>query len=359
MYGYSEFIPLTEEEVLKRVTQDEIIEMAIGYKPVPYQFITSPIKLQRGKQDTKPGARFEWWNDKLFFIDFGDNPSHRVYIRFIMDFYNVNFDNALRIINTHFGLGLGHQNDEIIIKPVLYETAKAHQNQERQRTHIIYRPRPLGVRDKPFWNPYKISKEQLIQDEVMAVQWYKFFSHTHQRWIVINPRDVCYVYTEWKERVKIYRPFAKLKFLTNCAANDVGGYRSLPQSGKILVITKAYKDYAVLTNQTLTSVWFQNEGILPSDEIIIDLCERFDDIYIWFDNDEPGIKASFKLTAKINSFYPAKALPIWLPEELLLKKIKDPSDLQKNDQKQLEQFITQKGLYGNSRYSSDNSPFMA
>jgi hypothetical protein len=346
MYGYAEFTPLTEEEILKRVEQEDIAEMILGYKPVLYQFIKSPIKL-RWKKDNTPGARFEMWNGRLFFIDFGDQPTHRVIFKFVADYYGVKFFEALKIINEYFELGLGEHSKVIIPKPVIEH--QIYNSPEKQRTDIIYKPRPFGKIDKEYWMPYEISRNNLIEDEVVAAVWYKFYSNKVNRWVVQRPTDPTYIFTEFKERVKVYRPLHnhKHRFITNCTENDIGGYNQLPISGHNLIIKKSYKDHRVIKNQGLANViWFQNEGCVPSESIIINLCKRFDNIYIFFDNDQAGIEAAFKLTAIFNSHYPEKTLPIWLPEDLLSIGIKDPAELQKKKgRKELNQFLIYKGLY--------------
>lgn len=362
MYGYSDYSPLNEEEILKRVSQEEIIEMAIGYKPVAYQRILNPLK----KNDTRPGAWFEWYNGKLFFQDFGDNPTHRVCIRFIADFYNVSFSDALRLINTHFELGLGNQESMKKPKPVVFHNP--HQNQiqhvNKQRTDVIYKPRAFNITDKKFWfDRFGITRQQLIDDEVTGVIWYKFYSVKHNKWVVIRPRDIAYAFTEFKQHVKVYRPLSpdpKGKWLSNCDENDIGGLKHLPSQGSVLTISKAYKDHRVLKNQNLpNTIWFQNEGCVPSEKIIVNLCERFPRIYIFFDNDEAGIKAALKLSEIFNSYSAGTAFPIHLPESLHTKHhIKDPSDLiWKRSQTELKNFIVEKDLYGN--YPLSNPPIMA
>lgn len=343
MYEYTDFYPLNEEEILKRVSQEEIAEMVLGYKPVMYQRIKSPIKLQRGR-DNFPGARFEYWNGKLFFIDFGDQPTHRVIFKFVADYYNVKFYEGLKIINDYFKLGLGDENPQIIPKPVILHQQR--ESSQKQRTDIIYKPRPFNTIDKNYWMPYEISRSNLIEDEVVAAIWFKFYSHNHSKWIIIRPKDSIYAFTEFKSHVKIYRPHHKLRFVSNCDQNDIGGYSKLPVAGESLIISKSYKDHRILKNQDLINViWFQNEGCVPNEEILIDLCERFDNIYIFFDNDTPGMEAAYKLTSIINNLYPEKALPCWIPENS--NNIKDPGNmLEKGKKKELKEFLIYKGLYG-------------
>lgn len=363
MYEYVDYCPLNEEEILKRVTQEEIAEMILGYKPIMYQWIKSPIKLRR-KGDNTPGARFEMWNGKLFFIDFGDQPTHRVIFKFVADYYNVRFFEGLKIINQYFDLGLGNEGELNIPKPVINHQSNPEVS-VKKRTDIIYKPKLFSPIDKKIWMPYEISKNNLVEDEVVSIVWYKFWSLTHEKLIVIRPTDPTYAYTEFKGRVKIYRPKNITgKFTTNCSADDIGGYDKLPISGEKLIIKKSYKDYRIIKNQGLNNViWFQNEGCVPSQGILIDLCERFDHIYIFFDNDKPGIEASFKLTNIFNNLYLDKALPMWLPEGLP-QGIKDPGNMmERGKKKELQQFLRERNLYEDTRNypsimdTSSDSPF--
>lgn len=352
MYEYVDYCPLNEEEILKRITQEEIAEMILGYKPIMYQWIKSPIKLRRNGDNT-PGARFEMWNGKLFFIDFGDQPTHRIIFKFVADYYNVRFFEALRIINEYFQLGLGNEGEIRIPKPVINHQSNPEVKFEKQRTDIIYKPKPFSPTDKKIWMPYEISRNNLIEDEVVAIVWYKFWSFTQNKLIVMRPTDPTYAFTEFKGRVKIYKPLSKFKlgkFITNCSENDIGGYDKLPVSGYKLIIKKSYKDYRIIKNQNLpNTIWFQNEGCVPKQEILIDLCERFEYIYIFFDNDEAGINAAFKLANEFNKLYLNKALPIWLPENFLPQGIKDPGNMmEKGKKRELQQFLREKGFYEHS-----------
>lgn len=348
MYGFSEFVPLTEEEILKRVNPEEIAEMALGYIPVCYQRMCSPLR----PKDKSPGSWFEWHNGKYWFLDFGDKITHRIIFKFIADYYNVTFHDALKIVNKHFELGLGEDANVVIPKAIIYHNPAQHFNAEKQRSHIIYKPRPFVLKDKNYWwGRYKITKAQLIEDEVAALIWFKLYSSKVNKWVVNRPIDICYGYTEFKVRIKTYRPLSepKFKWISNCDENDVGGLSRLPITGDKLFIKKAYKDYRVVKNQGANTIWVQNETCTPKDEILTDLCERFDVIYIWFDNDEAGIKGAVKLRDKINSLYPDKAIAMWLPETLLQEKIKDPSDLvHKKSEQALREFMIDKNLYGNN-----------
>lgn len=351
MYGeFLEFVPLTEEEILKRVSQEDIIEMAIGYKPVMYQKILNPLK----KKDRFPGAYFEWFNGKLWFIDFGDQPTHRVVMRFIRDYYNLTYVDALHLINTHFNLGLGDNSNFIVPKTIIYHTPET-PNIEKQRADILYHPRPYGNGvDARFWSKFNISKQNLLEDGVFAAVWYKVFSIKKQEWIVFRPSDPIYVFTEFKERVKIYRPWSNTpdgKWCTNCSSDDIGNYNNISDMGTTLFIKKSYKDCRIMRNLGFTdSIWLQNEGCIPSEKIIIDLVRRFNRIIIFFDNDIVGQKQALKLASIFNEYFPDKTEAFWLPEKLNKDlNIKDPGEfVAKKGDKELKALLKKRGYLPNS-----------
>ena len=67
--------------------------------------------------------------------------------------------------------------------------------------------------------------------------------------------------------------------------------------------------------------------MIPTNDYLLPLCKRFDNIVIFFDNDNTGKEAGEKISNLINSHLPGKSKFIHLPDELLESKIKDPSDL--------------------------------
>ena len=158
--------------------------------------------------------------------------------------------------------------------------------------------------------------KSLIQDKVFPIELYRGLNRKGE-YFSIRPFDICYAYTDFPEgKKKIYRPHSpnkEGKWYTDCSQNDVGCIDSLPDEGDLLLITKAYKDCRVIRNQGVFSVWFQNEGMFPSVEIIKNLCKRFKKIIIWFDNDSAGLTNSKLLMDYINSIEPNKASTIVLP----------------------------------------------
>lgn len=349
MYSYSEFAPLTKEEIIKRVSQEEIYEIVTDYLPQADKYVCSPIR-----DDKNKGAYYEWVKGILYFKDFAD-PIRRIRdcFQFIMEEFNLNYNGALEYVNNYFQLGLGSAGD---VKPVLYSIgnfSSRHKNtlnndrskkEEFEIRDIITKSRTFTDLDRVFWyERYGIRKQHLIEDNVFPTLWYKFYSSKKKQWLVIRPQDICYTLNEFDDGYKkIYRPFAPTsnsKWLTNCTENQVGFINKPLFSDKRLWITKAYKCCRVLHNQNLNSRWFQSETMFPKDEILIKLCNQFDDIVIWYDNDKTGIEGGKKLKNKILELIPNKKVKgIIYPKNNL--GIKDPSDLRhKKGEKELQTFI--------------------
>lgn len=336
MYSYcsDEFIPLTMENILLRVTEEDIFSMVDNgkYTPDLTKMFISPFR-----EDDNPGCEFSYYNDKLCFIDWCDVYISRDCIGFVKDYYNLSFIDTLKLINSHFKLGLGSSAE---VKTMIQKKKIISFNKtKKDTTEIYYKTRSFYDADRIFWNRFHISLKQLEEDSVYPILWYKFFSEKKNDWVVIRPDDICYVYTEFgNNKVKIYRPYGpkKGKWLTNCTPKNIGGEREYNKSGEVLLWTKSYKDWRVVTNYGIKSRWVQSEAQFPSEKKIMKLSEDFETFIVLFDNDEVGIRNSQKFTDYINSVIPNKAFSITIED----KKTKDPSDMIEHNKEGLENFLS-------------------
>ena len=313
-----------------RVTQEEIFKFVIGYLPREHNYVYSPFR-----KDLEPRCYFEWWKETMWFIDWAEpmnKKHHRDCFNMVQDHFGVSFYKSLEIINEHFKLNLqaGCYSDSELV---------ARQKQriiQHKKEKKVTRTMPCKVRmfdsqgDREFWSPYQITRSNLTTDDVFPVIWYKIYSKRLRDYVVIRPNTRTYLLGTFGERKKYYTPdkVGKGKWSTNCTSNDIWGFEDLPLRGEQLTITKSYKDWRVLKNQGIENViGFQNEGQIPSPEILNLLLERFNEIIVFFDNDRAGILAAEKLVDFINSMFPRKARSIYLKESLQRESISDPSDM--------------------------------
>ncbi len=308
---------IDKHKILQYVTEGEIFELVFGFRPIEFDYVLSPFR-----KDKKPGCWFERdLEDKLVFRDFnyGDRP---------LDCFDVvkihyklaNFYSVLLFIKENLidGKNLDIKNPIKVVQPII-----------KQPVEILIDTRNFVSRDAIYWTQYGISKQNLIDDKVFPIR--KFMLKNSKNGDVKNRvYESCYAITNFPEgRKKLYFPYRKggSRFITNCKKNDIGGINSIPSLGRQLIISKSYKDFRVLSNLGKYCIWIQNEGMLPDHDILIPIIKGFQEIIVWFDNDNAGITASIKFKEHISSKINNTVRSIYLPEELNLKGVSDPSDM--------------------------------
>lgn len=196
------------------------------------------------------------------------------------------------------------------------------------------KPRKWLKKDADFWLSYDIHKENLLEDKTFAVHHYIMNSKDSPKHYNKFYPDLAYCYP-FKKHQKLYLPDTKIRFISSCDENDIGGLNELSISSNILIITKSYKDYRVLKNLGYDVVWFQNEGCIPNPFLLTKLYEEYEYIFIFYDNDKSGIKASHKICDYYNEIFNTdKFIPTCLDPELEITGITDPSDFIKEYGKQ-------------------------
>lgn len=317
---------ISKETILKYVSEEDIFELVFEFKPEEFTYVTSPFR-----EDRSPNCWFskDYGTGKLRFVDFGNSKVING-----VNMTNIDCFDAVRVffnLSNHYTT-LRFIQDTLIKGKDLPERAEQKPLASKDPNHVeIYISiRNFNLLDKAFWqDKYEIVKQSLIEDKVFPIYQCSVFNSRHGDYIIDYRDHLAYAYTDFDDgRKKIYCPTKskKGKFVTNCFKDDIGGIKSLAENGSRLIITKSYKDWRVLKNLGQNVLWVQSEGIIPSLEILLPICNRFDSVIIFFDNDEPGLVASEKLETIINSFIPGKAQKYNLPINLMAKGITDPSD---------------------------------
>jgi hypothetical protein len=68
-------------------------------------------------------------------------------------------------------------------------------------------------------------------------------------------------------------------------------------------------------------IWFQNEGSIPSTDILHNLLSRFSQIIVFYDNDDKGIDSSGKLAWFLNELRQDSTITRTIPIEYKYKDI--------------------------------------
>ena len=111
-----------------------------------------------------------------------------------------------------------------------------------------------------------------------------------------NPMYAYKVYNNFK----IYRPLADkyTKWRNNLTENDIQGFKQLPKTGDILIITKSMKDVMCLYEMGIPAISPSSESTFIPDKALNQLKKRFKRIIILFDRDTAGVKYLRKMSLK-------------------------------------------------------------
>lgn len=92
------------------------------------------------------------------------------------------------------------------------------------------------------------------------------------------------------EQWRIYIPKRKeFRFIGNVSTKTIQGYKQLPESGKLLVITKSMKDVCLLSTLGIPAVAPNSETQFVSDKMLDELRGRFKNIVLLYDSDITGV----------------------------------------------------------------------
>jgi hypothetical protein len=281
---------LSKEAILRLLSQEQIMEHYLGI-PIQYEnAVCNPLR-----EDTRPDCWFRKY-DLLIIKDFARPEYSGDCFQVVKLKYSVNFYEALRIINRDFKLGLddGHLLDyEPVVSPYVAPGIKP---PERRKTVIYYEDRPFTQFDKVYWKLFGVDESLLKEYNVKRAQKVWIDGDLYYTYGFKNP---CYVYDNRSQKI-IYRPFSGLRKWRQCAGeypDNIQGWRQLSANGKEVVITSSTKDIMTLRSIGIrNAVAMGSETPTVSDIITQELEARFDNIVVWYDNDNAGVMNSTKLT---------------------------------------------------------------
>lgn len=271
------------------------------------------------RKDDKPSFGVFWSNkhNRLLFKDFGNGSRGNVFI-FLMHLWNLPYIQVLNQIVVDFNLQDYFFSDECIksskSSPVIYSN-DYYNNIVKENTIIQITTRDWSHSDRLYWESYGISISTLNKYRVFPIQ-YIFLNDK-----IIKSDRLSYAYQENKDgviRYKIYQPHNKdLKWINNMVEGTISGFSQLDKWATTLIIASSLKDAMCIHDLGFTNVVApQTENYIFKPHIIKDFKDRFDNIYVFYDNDKPGREASDKTC----NLYNLK--PLFTDTELY----KDPSD---------------------------------
>jgi hypothetical protein len=270
------------------------------------EMIESPFIKQRS-----PSFGIYQKDNRIYHRDFDPEQDeyHGDCIAFVRQLYSLSTEAAVEKIAQDFGLLDGSNRYESIkqqyVAPVL---------EEKRYKLIQVDSKDWDTAALQYWAQYGISKDQLHRERIYNVKSWCI----NRRPQKIDKGELCFAYW-FPNGFKIYYPHrdGKWKWITNIG-KIVENTKVIDTCDKI-VISKSRKDRMTLSNifPQLGIISLQNESAASYTEDVIEKLKN-KIVYISFDSDPAGVKASLDMQKKYPWMHYVN-VPRWFWEERFLK----------------------------------------
>ena len=300
---------VTRELLLSKNSQETYFEHYLGV-PVKKGLFRSPSVI---RSDANPTCSFyKNKNNILMYKDFA-GPTFD-FIGCVMYLFNCNYYNALRIIAHDFNIipiaDIPRNPPKIqYTNTVLEKTSKS---------RIEVELKEFSEKELKWWEGFGISKNTLKKFQVYSVKSIFlngiYFSSSSES----SPIYGYYGGTasDGAELWRLYMPTKRnYRFLSNWSQEMIQGSKQLPKSGEFVVITKSMKDVMSLYEFGITAIAPNSENLFLTEPQYNKIKSRFNQVYLLYDRDLPGVKSANKIRKKFKEV-----------KVLLTPKTKDFSD---------------------------------
>ena len=321
---------ITKELILSRFSEEQLMEYYL-HVPVKKGLFRSPLR-----KDRRPTCSFyRNGSNTLIFKDFATGQHLNIF-GVVQEMFHCDYFEALRIIANDMGIvrdkSLQKNSGKINEHPV--------RMQDKETSKIQIEVQDFTDLELKWWAKYGITPEILKRFNVYSCK-HVFLNGQ----LVAKSQQHCPIFGYYGGKIKenektlelwrCYFPQRKTyRFLSNWPAKKLQGYKQLPKKGKLCVITKSMKDCLALYAYGIPACAPNSEVVIPSEAIIKDLTNRFEHIFVLWDNDQTGVT----FINKFKKQYPQLKYLI-IPRHL---EAKDFSDLRaKYGYKKTKEFIIQ------------------
>lgn len=289
---------LDKNSILKRVDELTLFQYYIpSFRQVGKKF-TSELR-----EDRYPSCNVYRKNGRLFYKDFGNGESHDIF-SYVMAKHGLTFLETLRVIANDFNL---LKSNKLPTMKYFGVTGGVEVIEEQVKREIKVKYRKWNLVDKAYWfDRYCIPSKILTEYNVYPLEGHFYGSYWYPA------KELTYGYYHHPDKWKIYRPLndKKAKWPVGNFTKDIWcGFDNLPLSGNNLIITSSRKDTMCWKVLGYDAINPQSEHSEFDVMFVEKLKYRFNNVYINFDNDEQGIKATDQLLKTYPEF-----IPVFTPE---------------------------------------------
>ena len=270
----------TVKEIMDRVSQADLLAHYFNITSLPV-LINSPLR-----DDKHPSfSIYSPDGEKVKFIDYATKDRGDIYTLMQRSF-NLSFPEVMRMIGKEKKFKKS-SNISLNATPSLGKKFPTHTSSD-----IKVKVREWQEHDIAYWESYGISLPWLKYAEVYPIS-HKIVYKDNERY-VFPAAKYAYCFVERKEdkvTLKVYQPFSKNhKWSNKNDASVVGLWTKVPEKGQKLCVCSSLKDALCLwANVGIPSIYVQSETTTMSETAQKVLRERYEELYVCFDNDAPGI----------------------------------------------------------------------
>ena len=261
------------DDILSKISEVDILNYYLGISTLPI-LINSPFR-----QDKNPSVSvFLNKNNNIIFKDFGTHRSYNLW-SFFEEYWNCTYEEVITKINNDIHKMSSNTSRIKVTRCKQY----VHNSTELQVTIREWRDY-----DYQYWNSFGISPEWLKFGRIYPIS--QIFFITKEKTTRIPAEKYAYVYIERKDgmiSMKIYQPFSeRMKWLSKHDSSVWDLWDRLPEKGNKLIITSSRKDaLCIWENTGIPAISLQGEGYIPKEHVVQQLKDRFEIVYVLYDND--------------------------------------------------------------------------
>lgn len=307
MFDFTIEPKITKEFLLSKNNEETYMTYYLGI-PVQKGLFKSPLR----SDNHVTCSFFKGKSGTLYFKDFANGECLN-FESVVMKKFNCNYHEALKIIAKDFG----YINSPVIKKQAIKIQPKFEGDKQ---TFIQSELKEFSEAELKWWGSFGITKDILNKFKVYSCKTVFLNGSVYAQSAQHSP--IYGYYFGKKENVeqwRIYMPKRKeFRFIGNVSSKTIQGYKQLPKSGKILVITKSMKDVMTLYSFGIPAIAPNSETQFISEKVFDELKQRFKHIILLYDNDLTGIR----FTNKIRKRFPELKVSI-IPRNTGAKDISD------------------------------------
>lgn len=284
-------IELTPDSILRMISEYDVYRLFFGN----FKINETTYNHLRGEKDGTPSFIISDRGGNLHHYDFsaGKAWSGDCFNLVQQIHNNCSLDDALKIIDGKFGLGISSDNNVGEYKKI---TSQYKQPESMGKRYSIIQciTRKFTQNELKYWAEYYQTEEDLRREKIYSIK--EVFLNKKRYPLGIDEIRFGYFYEGgwWK----IYRPFApkKSKWISNVPITTATGLENLCL-GHNTLITKSKKDWMVCRKVYPYTCHVQNENICSfSDETVEYINSHSKGVYYNGDSDDAGKSASYIIT---------------------------------------------------------------